>query len=255
MKITIITVVRNNVYTITDAIESVLRQKDVDLEYIVIDGNSTDGTLETLEPYRNQLAHLVSEPDQGIYPAMNKGLRLATGEVIGFLNSDDLYQDNQVLARIAATFRQHPDAQVVYGNLVYVDAADTGRVIRYWRSGPYRDGFFEAGHVPPHPAFFARRSVYQQFGRFNATFHLAADYEIMLRLLRVNGVQSAFLDQVLVRMRLGGATNRYWKNIVRGNLEIARAWKVNGLRVPWRLLPNRLVRKISQFVNRPGADD
>lgn len=247
MKLSIITVVYNNEATIAEAIESVFAQDYPDVEYIIIDGASSDGTLRCLQSYANRLSTWVSEPDKGIYDAMNKGIGLCTGEIVGLLNSDDLYAYAGVLSRVALAFKTHPDLDAVYGNLVYVKADEVGRVVRKWKSQPYTSRYFRQGGVPPHPTIFVRRSVYERFGRFNTDFKLAADYELMLRLMERYQIKTGFVDEVWVRMRLGGVTNKSWINILRGNLEIRRAWRVNGLRFPGSLFFIRPWLKLKQY--------
>jgi glycosyltransferase involved in cell wall biosynthesis len=227
MKISIITVAHNSEATLIDTVESVLAQTHDDLEYLIIDGGSTDGTLERLEPYRNRIDCLLSEPDEGMYDAMNKGIARATGDVVGILNSDDFYADDQVLAQVAAIFSES-EADCIYGDLHYVDSADTTRVVRNWHSGEYRPGAFRRGWHPPHPAFFVRRSVYQKFGGFNTALRIAADYELMLRFLQKKKCTVAYLPEVLVKMRIGGASNRSLNNILKANLECYQAWRMNG---------------------------
>jgi len=247
MRLSIITVVYNNERTITDAVTSVLEQTFKDIEYIIIDGGSTDGTLERVKAYNNEIDVLISEPDFGIYDAMNKGLRLATGDVIGILNSDDVYADNNVLATIMSQFNADKDLSMVYGDLVYVKADNLSNVVRTWRSIPYYTNYFEDGHVPPHPSLFIKREVYEQAGLFNTKMKLAADYELMLRVFKLFKFKSSYLPSILVKMRLGGSTNKSWKNILNGNLEILKAWKINGLSAPILLMPARVIRRLAQF--------
>jgi glycosyltransferase involved in cell wall biosynthesis len=247
MKLSIITVVYNNERTITDAIQSVLAQTYPDIEYIVVDGGSTDGTLEKLAPYRGNIQHFVSEKDNGIYDAMNKGLALATGSVIGILNSDDVYADNHVLETVMKTFLKDSSLDMVYGDLVYVQPDDLNAVVRIWQSTPYYDTYFEDGHVPPHPSLFIKRKVYQQAGVFNTEMKLAADYEFMLRVFKKYHFKSTYLSQLFVRMRLGGSTNKSWSNIIKGNLEVLKAWRTNELTAPLLLMPYRMIKRIAQF--------
>jgi len=247
MKLSIITVVYNNERTITDAIESVLGQTYKNIEYIVIDGNSTDGTVDRIAPYHRNIHHFVSEKDKGIYDAMNKGLALATGDVIGILNSDDVYADNGILEEVMHVFQEDPSMDMVYGDLVYVQPDNLTIVVRNWRSTPYYDRYFEDGHVPPHPSLFLRRSVYQQAGLFNTEMKLAADYELMLRVFKKHKFQSRYLPKLFVKMRLGGSTNKSWKNIILGNQEILKAWKINNLSAPLLLMPYRMIKRLAQF--------
>jgi glycosyltransferase involved in cell wall biosynthesis len=247
MKLSIITVVYNNERTVIDAVDSVLGQTYKNIEYIIIDGGSTDQTMARLQPYRSKIDHLVSETDQGIYDAMNKGLALATGEVIGILNSDDVYADADVLQDVMNAFKADDNLDLTYGDLVYVKEDDLSQIVRNWRSEPYYDHYFEDGHVPPHPTLFVKRHVYQRAGVFNTTMRLAADYELMLRIFKKYQFRSLYLSRLLVKMRLGGSTNKNWKNIYKGNMEILQAWKINSLPVPLLLMPHRIIRRLAQF--------
>ena len=183
-KISIITVVYNNSGTIANAIESVLSQNYTNVEYIIIDGNSNDGTLEIINKYASNISKIVSEKDNGIYDAMNKGLKLATGDVIGILNSDDLYANNSILNEVMTQFNNDPDLDILYGDLVYVKNDNVDKVVRNWISNPYYKNFFENGNVPPHPSLFVKKSVYEKAGLFDLNFKLAADYEFMLRIFK-----------------------------------------------------------------------
>ena len=210
MKISIITVCYNSVATVSGAVESVLHQQGVEVEYIIVDGGSTDGTVECLKEYGAAISSLTSEPDRGIYDAMNKGIARATGDVVGLLNSDDFYASDGVLARVAELFdRDGVDA--VYGDLHYVSQDDDSKVVRDWRSGPLPQALFSQGWHPPHPSFFVRRSVYDALGSFDLRFDIAADYEFMLRVLEKNKVSCAYLPEVLVKMRMGEQATVRWQ--------------------------------------------
>ena len=249
MKISIITAVRNSRATLADTLDSALAQDHLDKELIVVDGASTDGTLEVIEQYAGQLAHIISEPDHGIYDALNKGLELATGDVVGFLHADDLYANADVLARIAAAFAD-PAVEAVYGDLVYVSQADTGRVIRHWRAGAYRPAKLHWGWMPPHPTLYLRRALYEHHGGFDLRYRIAADYDLMLRLLsRIKG-RVVYLPEVLVRMRLGGASNRSLRQILRKSWEDYQALRANRLGGLGTLLLKN-VQKLPQFFRRP----
>jgi glycosyltransferase involved in cell wall biosynthesis len=254
VKFSIITVVRNRADTIGAAIESVVRQQYDQIEHLIIDGASTDGTLDVVERYRARLATVISERDRGIYDAMNKGLALATGDVVGFLNADDEYADDRVLSDVAARFRD-PSVEAVFGDLVYVSAADPGRVVRYWRSGAFRSDLFKTGWMPAHPTFFVRRAVYEKYGGFDLSFRLQADFELTLRLLEIHRIRSVYLPRVLVRMRTGGATNRNIANVIKGNLEAYRACRQNGVAVSPLFVVRKVVRRLPQFFLRPGSID
>jgi glycosyltransferase involved in cell wall biosynthesis len=247
VKISIITVVYNNKRTIKEAISSVFEQTYENIEHIIIDGGSTDGTIEILEEEYSKYKVLVSEPDNGIYDAMNKGISLATGDVIGILNSDDIYEDEKVLQDVMTCFETDPALSILYGDLVYVQSNNLNKAVRNWISRPYYKRFFENGNVPPHPTLFVKSKVYQQIGFFNLQYKLAADYEFMLRVFKRNIFKSRYLNRLLVRMRLGGATNKSFKNILNGNKEIINAWKNNQLTPPIFLMFIRFFKRLLQF--------
>lgn len=229
MKVTIITASLNNVGIVGDCIESVIRQSYPDIEHIVIDGGSTDGTLDVIKKYSHRIAKLVSEPDRGIYDAMNKGLRSAAGEVVGILNSDDLYADEHVINSVVKTISEdHCDS--CYGDLFYVDRKNADRVVRNWKAGEFNKDNFERGWMPPHPAFFVKRSMYEKYGFFNTDFRIAADYELMLRFLYRCNVSTAYIPRVLVKMRTGGKSRPEPIRVAKNMIENYRAWNVNGLK-------------------------
>lgn len=248
MKISIITVVFNNEATIREAIESVLNQSYKDIEYIVIDGKSTDNTTKIIKEYQSRLGFYVSEVDKGLYDAMNKGIISATGDVIGILNSDDLYQDEHVIGDVMRQFMADPELDILYGNLAYVKNDDPTKIVRNWVARSYYKSFFEDGNVPPHPSLFLRNRVYNSVGLFNLQYKLAADYEFMFRLFKKFEFKSKYLPRLMVRMRLGGATNKNIGNIVAGNKEILQAWTNNGFRIPTLLMPLRIIKRLAQFL-------
>jgi glycosyltransferase len=248
MKISVITAVYNAKDTISDAIESVLSQSHSDVELIVIDGGSTDGTIELLNDYKEGLSVFISEPDDGIYDALNKGIKHATGDVVGFLHADDLFADNAVLAKVAEAFAE-PSTDAVYGDLVYVSKSEPDRVIRYWKAGEFYPEKLKAGWMPPHPTLYVRRSVYERLGAFDTSFHIAADYDCMLRFLGVGKINCHYIPEVLVRMRLGGKSNQSLKNIIRKSAEDYKALKRNKIGGAGALLWKNL-SKLPQFFQR-----
>lgn len=252
MRISVITVCFNSAATIAETLESVAGQSHSDVEHIVIDGASSDRTLEIVHSHRATVAHVVSEPDGGIYDAMNKGLALATGDVVGFLNSDDVYAHREVLAHIAAAMRP-PLVDACYGDLVIVDPRQPSRVVRYWMSKPHSSGMCSLGWMPAHPTFYARRQVYVRHGGFDLSFRLAADFEMSLRLLDVKGLTSVHLPEVLVRMRTGGASTRSLASVIKGNREAARACTKHGLPGGLGFVFRKLTSKLPQLVRRPRA--
>lgn len=247
MRISVITAVFNNRGTIAEAIDSVLAQTGANCELVVIDGGSTDGTLEILQGYADRIAVLVSEPDGGIYDALNKGIALSTGEVVGFLHSDDLFADATVLARIAAAFAK-ADVAAVYGDLLYVRKDNPAQVLRYWRAGEFSRARLGWGWMPPHPTLYVRRAVYAKLGGFDASYRIAADYDLILRILG-SGLKVAYLPEVLVKMRTGGVSNRSLRNILRKSWEDWRALRRNRIGGVGALLWKNL-GKVGQFVVR-----
>lgn len=248
MKISLITVSYNSAKTIADTINSIRAQSYPDIEYVIVDGASSDQTLKLINSSYYPGIVLISEPDNGIYDAMNKGVDIATGDVIGILNSDDVYQDSEVIKDVMTYFMSDPDLDILYGDLVYVKTDDLSKVVRKWRSRPTYPNFFEHANVPPHPTLFLKKQVYNQVGRFDLRYKLAADYEFMLRVFKKFDFKSRYVPRLMVKMRLGGATNKNIKNILNGNKEIILAWRNNGFPVPLFLMPLRLIKRIIQFI-------
>ena len=242
--ISIITATLNSAATLVDCVQSVIRQ-GVDAEHLIIDGGSVDPTLDIAYRYGNQL-RIYSEPDRGIYDAMNKGIKMAKGDIIGILNADDYYPSNDVLSRVAEVF-EDPSVQACYGDLVYVDAGNSSKVVRYWKAGEFDTKKFYWGWMPPHPTFFVRSDVYKNYGLFNLDLGSAADYEIMLRLLLKHQVNVAYIPCVLVHMCTGGVSNASLSNRLNANRNDRKAWTVNGLKpYPWTLYAKPL-RKVGQW--------
>lgn len=253
MKISVITVCYNAAATIEDTLLSVQRQGYGNIEHIVIDGASSDGTLAILDRYKDNLGVLLSEPDGGLYEAMNKGLALATGEVVGFLNGDDVYADNGVLQDVAGVFRNQ-SLDSCYGDLVYVAAHDLSRVVRYWQSSAYKVGSFARGWSPPHPTFFVRKKIYERFGGFDLDFAMGNDIEIMLRFLEKHRISTEYMPRILVKMRLGGISNRNLTNIIRQNLEIVAAARKNGIYLnKFLFILAKLFSRAKQFIVKPSG--
>lgn len=251
MKISVITVCRNSEKTIGETIESVAVQDYPHREYIVVDGKSTDDTMSIINDHRSTISTVLSEPDGGIYDAMNKGLRLATGDVIGFLNSDDVYVDSSVLSSVAKAFAQY-DVDACYGDLIYVDKGDTSKVVRYWRSGNYQPGLFRRGWMPAHPTFFVRREIYEKYGGFDVDYKIQSDFELTMRFLDVHGVRSVYLPVTMIRMRMGGVTNNSMLNVVKGNIEAYRACKKHNMNVTPLFFFRKILSRVPQFFVKPG---
>lgn len=244
IKISLITVSRNAVDTIQRCIDSVAMQTYRNLEYIVIDGNSNDGTWELILESKADIHFFKSEPDQGIYDAINKGIWLAKGDVIGVLNADDYFADAQVLGNIAGCFAEG-NADVVYADLDYVDSM--GSVVRKWRSGKYKYDRFNFGWMPPHPTFYAKRKLFNDLGLYNIDYGSAADYELMLRFMYLNRVTICYLNKVIVKMTVGGVSNRSFNNRLRAWQADFKAMKKHGIKVPLMSVVLKPLRKIGQF--------
>ena len=246
MKVTIITVCYNAEQTIMDCIQSVATQDYPDIEHLIIDGASTDGTVKRIKESGFDTSHLVSEPDNGIYDAMNKGIRKASGQVIGILNADDSYAAPHIISEVVQTF-QSDDCVCVYGDLEYVSFLQPQKVIRKWRSGAYHRENFLWGWMPPHPSFFVKAEEYERLGGFRLDLGTAADYELMLRFLYVNHLKTSYLPRVLVKMRAGGASNQTLSRRIEANRYDRKAWKVNGAKPNLLTLWLKPARKIAQF--------
>jgi glycosyltransferase len=245
-KISIITATWNSADTIENAILSVASQTYRNVEHLIVDGNSSDATLAIVFRHEDKIDTLISEPDHGIYDAMNKGIALSSGDIVGILNSDDFYAHPRVLEGVARTF-QDESIDTCYGDLIYVDPVDINRIIRYWRSGVHHPKRFYQGWMPPHPTFFVRRSVYERHGCFNTALGTAADYELTLRLLLKEGVSTTYIPEVLVHMRSGGASNASIKSRLTTMRMAELSWKINDLKpLPWTLT-FRLLSKLIQY--------
>lgn len=246
LRISIITVTYNSSQTIRDTLESVKAQKYADVEHIIIDGASTDNTLDIVRSYEH-VSKYISERDMGLYDAMNKGVQLATGDVIGILNSDDVYAHEDVLSHVAQMF-QNEKTDTLYGDLDFVAPNDLNKVVRSWRSGKFSRTNFQFGWMPPHPTFFVRREVYEQTGLFNLSLRSAADYELMLRILFKHQYKTSYLKEVLVKMRVGGMSNGSWRKRLKANFEDRMAWEMNNLRPYFFTLYLKPIRKVFQFL-------
>jgi glycosyltransferase involved in cell wall biosynthesis len=248
MKVSIITATYNSESTIADTISSVVNQTYPDIEHIIVDGASTDGTLGIA----GSLGHngpIISERDNGIYDAMNKGIKMATGDVVGILNSDDFYSHDHAIEHVVHSFKKN-NRDSVYGDLVYVDANDPSRVLRKWIAGKFQRRHFLKGWMPPHPTFFVKREIYDRLGTFNLDLKSSADYELILRFLFVNKISVEYLPGILVHMRAGGYSNRSWLNRLAAHKEDYHAWRLNGLSPKWYTLMMKPTRKIQQFILR-----
>jgi glycosyltransferase involved in cell wall biosynthesis len=245
-KVSIITGTYNSAKFVSDCVQSVHIQDYKNIEHVIIDGASNDDTVNLIKNSPKRIGKFVSEKDDGIYDAMNKGLQLAKGEILGILNSDDFYNSPDVLSKVVKAF-EDPNIDCVYGDMLYVDQDNTNKVVRTWITGNYSKNGFRKGWHPAHPSFFVRKSVYEKYGYFNLKFGLAADFELMLRLMEKHKIKGAYLPFPMVRMRLGGATNKSLKNILQGNQECIAAFKNNDLKAPVFYPLIRLLPKLKQY--------
>jgi Glycosyltransferases involved in cell wall biogenesis len=245
MKISIVTATFNSAGTVRDTLESIAKQQYAHVEHIIVDGLSGDDTLAVVKQFAH-VAKIISEKDHGIYDAMNKGLQLTTGEVIGILNSDDFYTGPTVLSKVAAAF-EDPSVDAVYGDLQYVQQYNIQKVTRTWKAGAFQRKNLYYGWMPPHPTFFVRRSVYEKAGLFNTSLRSAADYELMLRFLLKYNINLCYIPEVLVKMRAGGMSNASLKHRIKANREDALAWKLNELEPYFFTMWLKPLRKIFQF--------
>ncbi|MFN7686587.1 MAG: glycosyltransferase family 2 protein [Sphingobacteriales bacterium] len=246
MKVSVITATYNSAATVADTLRSVRDQSYPLVEHLIIDGGSKDNTMEIVAGFPH-IKQICSEKDRGIYDAMNKGVKRATGDIVGILNSDDFYASENVLREVVDTFEQS-GCDAVYGDLQYVDKDDVSKVVRYWRSGPYQQGAFKWGWMPPHPSFFVRHTLYDRCGLFNLDMKTAADYELMLRMIHKEGASLQYLPNVLVKMRTGGASNSSLASRLKANADDRKAWDVNGLKPYWFTMYLKPIRKITQFI-------
>lgn len=248
MKVSIITATYNSETTVRDTLQSVEFQTYKNIEHIIIDGKSSDFTLDLIASF-GHVAKVVSEKDNGIYDAMNKGIAYATGEIVGILNSDDFYVDNNVISDIVTVFKNNPEAHCVYADLVYVDSLNTNKIIRKWKSGPYLRESFLYGWMPPHPTFFVRKELYQKYGSFNTILSTAADYELMLRFLYVHNSLCMYLPKTIIKMRSGGASNQNFKARYIANQQDRLAWSINNVYPKFYTLLLKPIRKLFQYIH------
>jgi glycosyltransferase involved in cell wall biosynthesis len=248
MTISIITVVYNGDKYLADCIKSVITQTYPHIEYILIDGGSTDGSLAIVAQYKNHITHFVSEKDRGMYDALNKGIKLATGEVVGILNADDMLASTDVIAAIAQTFASaNPDA--LYGNLNYVDPEKVDKIIRKWVAKPYTKRDITYGWMPAHPTFYAKRSLFEELGYYSLNFGSAADYELMLRFLFKNDVKAMFLNKLIVNMRTGGMSNASFKHRYTAFINDYKALKTNRVPLAFLTILLKKIGKLTQFIH------
>ena len=245
MKISIITVCFNSQDTIRATINSVLSQSYREVEYIIIDGGSTDNTIKIIKEFSNRIDVLVSESDSGIYHAINKGINKSSGDVIGLLHADDIFENDLVLENLMPFFIE--DIDMVYGDINYVDRVNINKIVRKWKSRSYTRNSFKWGWMPPHTGFFIKKHCYLMYGSYNLNLGSSADYELMLRMFEIHQLKSKYISQNITKMRLGGISNSSFKNRLEANRNDRKSWEVNGLKPFWFTFVIKPFIKIKQF--------
>lgn len=250
MKVSIITVVFNGAAMIEHCINSVRAQTYADIEHIIVDGGSTDGTIEIINKYQNGKTRVTSEPDNGLYDAMNKGIMRSTGDIIGILNSDDFYPDDSVIEKVVRIMSEK-NAESCYGDTIYVERDNTNKIVRYWKSSKFSRNKFKIGWMPQHGTFYVRKSIYTKYGLFRDDFPIAADYELILRFLYKHRIRTTYLPEILLKIRVGGVSRPGMVNTSKMFVENYRACKVNGLKLPLLVCFLKRLLKIPQYIIRP----
>jgi glycosyltransferase involved in cell wall biosynthesis len=249
IRVSVITVSFNCAGTISDTIESVLSQSYPYIEHIIIDGGSTDGTTEIVKSFGNRIAKFISDPDEGIYDALNKGIKIATGDIVGILHSDDFFCNENIIRDVAAAFTDN-ETDAVFGDIQFVDQQDTAKVVRYYSSKNFRLSKFRFGYMPAHPSFYVRRSLFEKLGYYKTDYKIAADYELTLRFLLINRIRYVYLNHPFVSMRTGGVSNKSFASNITLNREIAKACKENGVYTNYLLIYLKYFTKIFEFSGR-----
>lgn len=254
LRVSIVTVCLNSGLTISDCLQSIQNQTYKNIESIIVDGGSTDNTLDTVKKFPDLLIKILTEDGLGIYDAMNKGIQIATGDVIGILNSDDLLSNEDVIGMLAETFINHPEIEIVYGDLVYVDVQNTNLVTRYWRSGIATQDKFRKGWMPPHPTFYMRRSAFTKSGFYRNDMGSAGDYEFMLRSMIKHKLKFKYIPKVFVKMRRGGISNGSFFRRIKANFKDKEAWSVNNIKPHLFFSFLKPLRKLHQYFLRSYKD-
>lgn len=246
LKVSVVTPVYNGASTISSCIESVLNQTYSNIEYIIVDGKSKDNTLEIIKGYPSDRIKVVSESDRGLYDAINKGIMMASGDIVCFLCADDMYAHSNVMGIVAETFNVHPEAEIVYSDILYVNREDTSKVVRYWKSSDFKPGLYKKGWLPPNTSFFTKRTALLKYGLFNIDFKLAADYELNYRLLEKNRLKSVYLPEILVKMRTGGVSNSGLINVYRSLKDCYDVLIFHKVRNPMTYIVNTMLYRLKQ---------
>ncbi len=246
MKISIITATLNSADTIADTINSVLTQSYPDIEYIVIDGASSDGTKDIVTSFGKRVSKFISEPDNGIYDGINKGIRQATGDIVGIINSDDFFCNNAVIEKVAESFREN-EIDAVIGDVQFVDTVNTSKVLRYYSSKHFKKGRFRFGFMPAHSSFYVKRELFEKLGYYKTDYKIAADYELLIRFLEISKITYKYLEMPFVSMRMGGVSNKSIYNIYTLNKEIAKACRENGIKTNYIFIYSKYFSKLFEF--------
>jgi glycosyltransferase involved in cell wall biosynthesis len=249
LSVSIITVSYNSVGTIRDTINSVLFQTYKNIEYIIIDGSSVDGTIELVQSFGKRISKFISQPDDGIYEAINKGIKIASGDIIGILNSDDFFYDNLVIEKIVNSFLEN-DIDAVIGDVQFVDPEKTSKIVRYYSSRHFNSRKFKYGFMPAHPSFYVKKELFEKFGFYKTDYKIAADYELLIRFLYINKIRYKYIEMPFVSMRTGGVSNKsFYSNIIL-NKEIVRACKENGINTNYILVYSKYFSKMFELIGR-----
>lgn len=247
MKVSIITVVYNRADVIRDTIESVLSQTYKNIEYIIIDGASNDGTMDVVNEYKDKISRIISEPDRGLYDAINKGIKEATGDVIGLIHSDDFYLDNLVIQRVVDTFKKE-NKHMLFADLLYIKGDNKDKVLRYYSAKNFTVDKLKYGFMPPHPTLFVKKEVYEKYGLYKIDYKIAADYEMFVRLLLVNKLSFSYIHLPIVKMRVGGVSSGGIRRKIECNIEVLRAIRSNGLKANHLVLLKKYPIKVFEIV-------
>lgn len=247
--VSIITVSYNSVNTISDTIKSVLAQTYSEIEYIIIDGCSTDGTINLVRSYGERISKFISAKDNGLYDAINKGIQVATGDIVGVLHSDDFFYNNLVVEKIARAFEEI-EIDAVIGDIQFVDPVDSLKIVRYFSSRKFNLAKFRFGYMPPHPSFYIRRELHEKLGYYKTDYKIAADYELVLRFLLIRKIKYRYLEMPFVSMRSGGVSNKSIGSNITLNREIARACRENGIYTNYLLIYSKYITKVFEFFGK-----
>lgn len=252
MKISVITVVYNRANTIEKAIRSVLTQDYHDVEYVVVDGGSTDGTINVINRYMDNIHQYISGKDDGMYDALNKGIKLATGDIIGVLHADDWFASPHIITKIAAAFVRDQQLDAVYGDIAFIKEDDPDKVVRYYSSSIFKPSLLTWGFIPAHPTFFCKRKCFEKFGYYKTDFDIAADYELLLRFFKVHHIRAKYLPLRFTNMNLGGKSTKGIRSTVKINQEIVKACRQNNISTNYFKLYSRYFFKIKEYFSKKG---